>query len=165
MLWLIYIVIIGLTVTIDQISKFLAVEFLKQIGTFPIINDVFHLTYVQNTGAAFSILSGKTTFLAIITFIVLVVGGVYLFKFKGKKIDLESIAISLIIGGGIGNLIDRISQGYVVDMFDFRLINFAVFNVADSFVSVGTVLLLTSVIIDLVKDNKDKQMVRENTDE
>jgi len=108
--------------------------------TIPLIENVFHITYVQNTGAAFSIMSGKQLLLIIMTTVMLlIVLGYIILKRPKNKLLMSSLV--LILAGGVGNLIDRIHLGYVVDFFDFRLINFAIFNTADTFVVCGTILL------------------------
>ena len=134
-------VVILLTVALDQLVKYLSVVFLKPIDTFPIIRNVFHLTYCENTGAAFSMLSGARIFFIVITavFIALLVWLIY----SGRVQNVgAAYTMAVIAAGGIGNLIDRVLNGCVVDMFDFRLINFAIFNVADIAVTCGAVAFL-----------------------
>ena len=144
MLLCILIILIG--IGIDQLSKLYAVKVLATLTTMPIIPNVFHLTYIENDGAAFSIFSGKQTFLIIITIIAIVIIGIILFAIpKKKKYFLTNFAFSLILSGAIGNLIDRIRFNYVVDFFDFRLIGFAIFNIADCFVVIGCFLLILAI--------------------
>lgn len=145
-----YVIPVGIIV-LDQISKFFAVKYLRNLITYPLIQDVFHLTYVKNDGAAFSILKGKQSLLIIVTFIVIIGLIYYLHQSpKTKRYLLLNISLMFVIGGAIGNLIDRIRLGYVIDYFDFRLINFAVFNVADSFITVGTIgLIIVLLLTDL----------------
>lgn len=109
--------------------------------TVPLLPGIFHLTYVTNTGAAFSLLSGKVEWLRWLSLgVSLVLIGLALF---GPTLNLwDQLGYGLILGGAMGNGIDRFVLGYVVDFLDFRLINFAVFNVADSFISIGIVCLL-----------------------
>lgn len=138
---MINILIIILSVILDQVTKWLAVTKLKPIDTYPIIEDVFHLTYRTNTGAAFSMLKDKTNFLAVMSIIIIVVLALYLITLMRQgKVNLLQVSIAMILGGAVGNMIDRVRLGYVIDFFDFRLIDFAVFNVADSFMVVGTIL-------------------------
>jgi len=120
----------------DQAVKSWALNYLSEVDTIPLIKDVFHLTYAENTGAAFSILSGKRWFFIIMTVVTVIVIAYLLKKgfFKGR---LAAAACCMVIGGAIGNLIDRIVHGFVVDLFDFCLINFPIFNVADIFLTVG----------------------------
>lgn len=136
-----FLITIGIVV-IDQISKFYAQTLLQGGPSIPLIKGVFHLTYARNTGAAFSILEGNQFLLKGVTTLIMFFLIGYLYKMtKEKGQILFKISLAFILGGGIGNLIDRIRLDYVIDYFDFTLINFAIFNVADSFVVVGTILL------------------------
>ena len=132
-------IILG-SVELDQLTKLLAVQYLKPIGSYPLWQNVLHLTYVENRGAAFGMLSNHRWVFMIFSSVAIVGVSIYLFRFcrEGKWVK---VALAMIVGGGIGNMIDRIALGYVVDFVDFTLIHFAVFNVADSFVSVGAVML------------------------
>lgn len=144
---LLYIVIIIAGVVLDQLSKQFAVIWLSGITTLPIIPNVLHLTYVENTGAAFSLFSNMRFFLIIVT-LLFAAGIGYLFYIlpKTKPYRNINIALSLMLSGAIGNLIDRIRLAYVVDFFDFRIIGFAIFNVADILVVCGTGLLIYSLL-------------------
>lgn len=148
---MLYIFIIVILITVDQWSKYLTELYLKPIETLPLIKNVFHLTYARNTGAAFSILQGKQIFLMILTSIVIVMLIFYLVKNYRKGNILLNLSLTFIIGGAIGNLIDRVRLNYVVDLFDFRLINFPVFNSADIFVVLGTILLSYVIILNEIK--------------
>ncbi len=150
---LIWLAVIILAVFLDQLTKYLTILFLKPLDTLPIIKDVIHLTYVENTGAAFGMLKNQRWLFMIVSTVAIIALLIYLFKKKTQP-KLENLAIAFIVGGGIGNMIDRIFLGYVVDMIDFRLINFAVFNVADSFVCVGAGLLMLYVILSTVQEYK-----------
>jgi len=131
--------IIILVVAADQLTKYWAVDVLKPAGSIPIIKDVLHLTYAENTGAAFSILKNhRWVFISLTSVVILVI--LYLLFVRRLRRPLIAVALAMLAGGGIGNMIDRIGKGYVVDMIDFRLINFAIFNVADSFITIGTIL-------------------------
>jgi signal peptidase II len=125
---------------IDQYTKYLAATTLINYDTIPLIKNVFHLTFVKNRGAAFGILQNQKWFFIIVT-IVIMAGIVYYIIKNKPKSKLLMISLSMILGGAVGNLIDRIRYSYVIDFFDFNLINWPVFNVADSFVVVGTILL------------------------
>ncbi|MBD2200743.1 MULTISPECIES: signal peptidase II [Calothrix] len=126
---------------IDQVTKYWVVQTFKLGQTLPILQDIFHFTYVTNTGAAFSILSGKVEWLRWLSLgVSLVLICLALF---GSLLNFwDQLGYGLILGGAMGNGIDRFILGYVVDFLDFRLINFAVFNMADSFISIGIVCLL-----------------------
>ena len=125
---------------LDQITKYLVVQAFELGQTLPIIPGVFHFTYITNTGAAFSLLSGKVEWLRWLSlFVSMGLIGLALF---GPVLNWwERLGYGLILGGALGNGIDRFALGYVVDFLDFRLINFAVFNLADSCISIGVVCL------------------------
>ncbi len=142
-----YLIIIIAAIGLDQMTKYLAASYLKPIATFPIIKNVLHLTYSENTGAAFSILRGRQVFLIAITILAMLFMVGYLYKWSQSDGQMwQKICFSLVVGGGIGNLIDRVRMGYVVDFIDFRWINFAIFNVADSFIVVGVIALMTLIV-------------------
>lgn len=153
---ILYSVIVILTVALDQSVKYLSVLYLKPIASYPLINGVFHLTYCENTGAAFSMFEGARWGFVVITavFIVLILYLIYTDRILNMP---ASYILAFIAAGGIGNLIDRALHGYVVDMFDFKLINFAVFNVADIAVTCGAVAFAVIYIFkkgDMVKWKK-----------
>jgi signal peptidase II len=126
---------------LDQLTKYWVVQTFKLGETLPLIPGVFHFTYVTNTGAAFSLLSGKVEWLRWLSLgVSLVLIGLALLGPLLNRWD--QLGYGLILGGAMGNGIDRFVLGYVVDFLDFRLINFAVFNVADSFISIGIACLL-----------------------
>lgn len=152
-----YSLIILLGIAADQLTKWLAVKFLEPIPTKPLIDGVLHLTYVENRGAAFGMLADNRWVFIAISSVAIV--ALLFFLYAGYAQNrLYAISVSLIISGGLGNMIDRLALGYVVDFIDFRLINFAVFNGADSFVCIGAALLIIALIIDLVKEyKKEKQ--------
>lgn len=132
-----------ISLIIDQIVKILVSNYLILGQTTKIINNFFYLTYVQNTGAAFSILIGYRYILIIITLIFLY----YLYKYTKKQTNPNKIAIlshGLLLGGIIGNLIDRIIYGYVIDYLDFMIFNynFPIFNLADTFIVIGCIILV-----------------------
>ena len=162
---LIWLIIIAGIVFLDQLSKWLTVINLDLHGTFPLIQDVFHFTYVRNTGAAFSIFDApneRWIFMSIST-VAIIALSIYLWKNRnGNK--LLGVALSFIVGGGIGNMIDRCLLGYVIDMLDFRLIHFAIFNVADSFVCVGVGLFALQVILDEINTAKKEKAAKLTAD-
>lgn len=145
---------------IDQLTKWLAVTNLKPVETISLLKfgdtEVLNLTYCENTGAAFSLLEGKQIFLIIIT-AVAILAALYLLVSKRIKNVGYIWSISLLIGGGVGNLIDRAVNGFVVDFIDFRLINFAVFNFADICAVCGCIALLFFFVLDEIKTAKQKK--------
>ncbi|MBE5909618.1 signal peptidase II [Pseudobutyrivibrio sp.] len=134
-------------IAIDQLTKLLAVSNLKDKSDFIIIPNVFQLHYLENTGAAFSILEGKQIVFAIVTPILLLALLFMLIRMpQNKKFTCLNYIIIFLIAGAIGNYIDRITNNYVVDFLYFSLINFPVFNVADCYVTVSIFLLLFLVL-------------------
>lgn len=148
-------VIIG-GVVIDQLSKWLCVEFLKPKGSVPIIKDVIHLTYVENRGMAFGLMADARWVFMVTSVIMIVAMGLYLYLGMCEN-KLYWISVAMVVSGGIGNMIDRIALGYVVDFIDFTLIDFAVFNGADSFVCVGAGMLVLALVLDIVREAKEKK--------
>jgi signal peptidase II len=126
-------------ILVDQITKFLIKSNFQLNQTFPIIKDIFHLTYIQNFGAGFGILQQQQWILIFISIIVVGVIFYYFDRVKEKE-KLLQILIGFILGGTIGNLIDRIAYGFVIDFIDFRI--WPIFNVADSFVTIGVIGLI-----------------------
>ncbi len=140
MIWTIIIITI---ILVDQHTKYLANTNLAAIRTYPIIQDIFHFTYVRNYGAAFGILQNQKWFFIILTSIIMIGIVYYMIRYArhAKYRRLIMLSLAMVLGGAVGNLIDRIRFGYVVDFFDFTLINYPVFNVADIFIVAGTILL------------------------
>ena len=129
-------------VVIDQLTKYWVVMNFADIGdTWPLWPDVFHFTYVVNTGAAFSFFSGGVSWLRWLSLLVSI-GLIAIARFGPKMPNSEQLGYGFIFAGAFGNGIDRFLFGYVVDFLDFRLINFPVFNLADSFINVGILFLL-----------------------
>ncbi|EIW01009.1 signal peptidase II [Thermoanaerobacter siderophilus] len=132
------IIIVAFVILFDQVTKYLAVKYLMPIGSYPVIKNFFHLTYVENKGAAFGMLQNKTLFFIVITVIVGAVLIYSMIKLPGNSV--YNYTLAMILGGAIGNLIDRVRLGYVVDFIDFKFFP-AVFNVADSFIVIGAIIL------------------------
>ena len=144
-------------VGLDQLTKYFAVAHLKGIRTLPLIEEVFHLTYVENPGAGFGIFADYTWLLSVCSAVIAacLIGYVLV---KKPKHPLMLCALIFLTGGAIGNLIDRVSLGHVVDFLDFTWINFPVFNVADCFVTVGAVLLAVYIVF-YAEDSAEKQNI------
>jgi signal peptidase II len=141
---MIFIIVLSV-LSLDQLSKFLIAKHLSLHQSVPVINGIFHLTLVHNRGAAFGILKNQT-FLFILTSLgAVVLIFMNLRQRRGKRLDIYSLSLSLILAGALGNLIDRLRfGGCVVDFLDFRI--WPVFNVADSAITVGAVLLGWSIL-------------------
>lgn len=124
---------------LDQFSKFLIKQNFQLNHSIPVIKNILHLTYVTNTGSAFGLFKGLNLFFIIFSIIVIAVV-LYNLKNIKKNEKLMQFAVGLLLGGTLGNLIDRIAYGAVIDFIDFRI--WPVFNVADSAVSISVVLLI-----------------------
>jgi len=129
---------------IDQISKIIINIYLN--GTYTIINNFFYLENVKNYGASFSILSDKVNLLILLTVIAIIIIINFMYNFKLNK--RNSIAFGFLLGGICGNLIDRIFLGYVRDFISFKIFSyyFPIFNIADTFIVIGVILLIFAII-------------------
>ena len=137
---MIYFAIILALIGLDQILKHLIQTTMEWNATIPLLPNFFHISYIQNTGAAFSFFRGQQLLLISITSVVSVFLLIYLWRKRRAGHGIFLTSITLIVSGGIGNLIDRIRLGYVVDYLDFRF--FPVFNLADICVVTGSLLML-----------------------
>lgn len=156
-----YFIIIAVVVALDQWTKYLIQVNLELNQTIPMIDGIFHITYIHNTGAAFSLFQDKTGFLIAMQLTVIAIVLVYLVKKRKKEHGLLLISLALIAAGGMGNLIDRAVNGYVVDFLDLRV--WPIFNVADISVCVGCGLLVLYVfLVEPKRARKKKQ--NENQD-
>ena len=136
---------IVLLIVLDQLVKWTIVSNIKLGEVKGFIPSIMSLTYLQNTGAAFYILENQQWLFTIIT--LLVIGGAIWYLIKNIKGSFWLISgLTLIIAGGLGNFIDRLRQGFVVDMFQVDFINFAVFNVADTYLTFGVLIMLLVII-------------------
>lgn len=145
--YVVVLLLISALVGVDQLIKLWAVNVLQPVGSMPLIPYVAELRFVLNPGMAFSLLSGKQVFLVAATSAaLLVMGYCLLFRCRGDR--LQQAAFVLIIGGGVGNLIDRVLNGVVVDYINLLFMNFAVFNFADICVCVGVALWILAIFMD-----------------
>ncbi|MEE1247526.1 MAG: signal peptidase II [Acutalibacteraceae bacterium] len=138
----------------DQVIKLFVERFLAPVGTAEFINGFIGWNYVRNTGAAFGSFSDNTVLLSVVTGAVLL-AGIVLIAMKKVKSRFCLVCAVMIISGGLGNLIDRVLKGYVVDFIDLQFMNFAVFNFADILVTVGAFALMLYVIADIFRDRKN----------
>jgi signal peptidase II len=148
---LLYYLIIALIVFLmDQASKYAVVKYMEIGDSIPLWEGVFHITSHRNAGAAFGILQNQRWFFLLITLIVLIGIILYLRRiYRTQK--LLAYGLALIMGGAAGNFLDRLVTGEVVDFFDFTLINFAIFNVADSAIVIGVGLIILDTLLDMKK--------------
>ena len=139
-------IVIILGIVLDQIVKMAIVKNLRLSEQKSVINGILSLTHLRNNGAAWSILEGQQWFFVLTTVIVLAVA--IWFWLKNLSKNWYAIGLTLIISGALGNFIDRVRQGYVVDMFQLDFINFPIFNVADILLSRGFVVLFIGILIE-----------------
>lgn len=151
MLQFLTVLTIAVLVSLDQLIKYFAVQFLEPIGSYPVFDRILQFSYVENTGAAFGSFSKYTVLLSVFTGIVLFCGLVYLLSGKCKD-KIVYITGVMIFSGGLGNLIDRVCRGFAVDYIEPLFINFAVFNFADMLVCVGAGILIVWLIYGMCKD-------------
>ncbi|NMA74121.1 MAG: signal peptidase II [Bacteroidales bacterium] len=142
-----YLILTIILVTIDQITKYLTVQNLVLFEVKEIIPKFLSFTYIQNSGAAWSLLEGKMWFFYIITLIVVAFLLYYLYT-EGRKDKILGVILSIILAGTLGNFIDRVLFQYVVDMIKLEFINFPIFNVADMLLTIGVAVLLFYTIYE-----------------
>ena len=147
-------------VALDHLFKALAQADLKGQGTLVLIKGVFGLTYAENTGAAFSLFASSTAALTVVTGIVLL-GGVAALAVIKKKPLLYDICVPLIIAGGAGNQLDRLTKGYVIDYLHALFIDFPVFNFADCLITCGCFAVMIYLVYDIVRDVKKRKPVED----
>ncbi len=151
---IIYTAVIALGIALDQITKLIAVKHLKGAPSVPVIEGVIQWSYVENRGAAWGMFDDKRWVFMSISTVAIIGMAVYLFLLMKENSYLYGISLSLLVSGGIGNMIDRIFLGYVVDFIDFCLIDFPVFNLADSIVCIGAGLLILALVLDIIAEAK-----------
>ena len=142
---MLYIILFVILVLADQVVKFWVRANIPLGESIPFLPQIMDLTYTQNTGAAFSILREHTWLLTLLSAVLVVIVALLVARrFITGRLGL--VAATLVLAGGIGNLIDRVALGYVTDMFQTTFMDFAVFNVADSCLTIGVVLLVIYVL-------------------
>ena len=159
--YVLYTLVIIIGIILDQLTKYLSVAYLKAVETVPLLKGVLHLTYVENRGAAFGMLKDHRWIFIVVSTVAIIGMAIYLYLGHATT-TLYGVSLAMVISGGIGNMIDRLALGYVIDFIDFRLINFAVFNGADSFVCVGAGLLVLALVFDIFKEIDAEREKREN---
>lgn len=136
-----------LVILVDFFSKYMVSKLMTVNETINLIDNFFRITYVKNTGAAFSIFSNNTILVIIISVIVIGFLLFYIYKNKGNN-KLENVSYAFILGGAISNLIDRLVYGYVIDFLDFEILSYdaPIFNLADTFIVIGVILFLINTL-------------------
>ena len=162
-MWMILVgaLILGV-IALDQVTKALVLNFLYE-GQLELIPGVLRFTYVENRGMAFGLLSDHRWVFMVLSVLGILLVGFYLYRYVGST--LGRVSLALVIGGGIGNMIDRISLGFVVDFIDFCLFDFWiwVFNIADAAVCVGAALFALELILEAVREYKKSRNGSEKT--
>ena len=143
-----YFVLALVFAVLDQLVKFVVVQHISLGEEVSFIPGVFSCLHIRNTGAAWSMFEGQMWFFTIITIVALVVVGYLLFRYWQTNGWLFSLGLSLILGGTLGNYLDRIRLGYVVDMFKLDFINFPIFNLADIELTVGVGLIFIYILFE-----------------
>ena len=139
-------IISSVVILLDQATKYAVDNLMNLSQTIPLAESIFHITYVRNPGAAFGILAGQRWFFVVVTLGVIVLLMVYARQVREN--NLLQVAFALQLGGAVGNLIDRMMHNYVIDFFDFRLINFPVFNIADIAIVTGVGLFALDMLME-----------------
>lgn len=151
---MVYIILVAILIALDQVSKYVIDKNFFEGDTLGVITDFFHITYVKNRGIAFGMFQGKLDIISVATVIAIIVIIYYLYKDRNKMPILEKIGFNFILAGAIGNMIDRVARGFVIDMIDFRGIWAFVFNLADVWINIGVLLIL----LEYFFDNKKKKI-------
>ncbi len=153
-------VLAALLVALDHITKYWALTYLKPLGNTSVIEGILDFTFVENRGAAFGFLSGQRWLFIILT-LVISVGIIYIFiKLPRNKVNLWiRFSLLLIFAGAMGNIIDRIYRGYVVDFLEITFISWPVFNMADIYVVIGTTMLMF-IMLFVLKDEPRKEKMK-----
>ncbi len=160
-------------VALDQITKILAITHLKNKSPYVIWENVFELHYAENRGAAFSILQDQIVFFIISTSVLICLISFFFYKLIGhKKYRPINCLLVFLLAGAMGNFIDRIRLGYVIDFLYFKLIDFPIFNVADSYITVSLVLLVILLLFVYKEDDfaiffkqKKEELITENEED
>lgn len=142
-----YLILTTILVIIDQLTKYLTVENIALYEVVEVIPNILSFTYIQNSGAAFSILERQMLFFYIVSVIVIAFLLYYMYT-EAQNNKILGILLSIVLAGTIGNFIDRLLYQYVIDMIQLEFVNFAIFNVADMFLTVGVALLFIYTLFE-----------------
>ena len=143
-------------VGVDQVIKYLIDIYLKPVGSVAVINNILQLSYYENDGAMMGMMSGQTMIMTVLAVACLLVIGFAVFSGK-VKFGVDYCCIVLMISGGLGNIIDRIFRGYVIDYIEVLFIDFYIFNFADCLVTCAAVVMIGNQIYEMIKENKEKK--------
>lgn len=146
----IVLVCIVVLVGFDQIIKYIVDLYLKPIGSVNVIPRVLSFTYLENDGALFGTMGGKTTFMTVLA-LICCVGIIAVLFFSKMKLSVEFICIAVMLAGGLGNIIDRVFRGYVIDYIEVLFIDFYIFNFADCLITCCAIIIMIYEIYSLIK--------------
>ena len=154
-MWLV-LAIVAVTIIVDQLTKFLVVKYMTLGQSISVIDNFLYITSHRNEGAAWGILQGKMTFFYIVTLVVIGVVILWIRRLDMKKEKLLVIALSLILGGALGNFIDRVMYQHVVDFINTYIFgyDFPIFNIADSALCIGVFLMAVDAILDIKRHSQ-----------
>jgi signal peptidase II len=153
-----YIIFIFVLLVIDQWTKHLIHSRFFEGETLGIIRDFFHLTYVKNRGVAFGIFQGELQIITLVSVVAVFAIAYYVYKYEKNSSIITKISYALIVAGALGNIIDRIFRGFVIDMIDFRGIWPYIFNVADMYINIGVALMLIDYFITERKKKEEEKL-------
>ncbi len=157
--------IILFIVVLDQISKYFAAELLQGGATHTFIHGVLSFHYHENRGAAWGMLEDHRWVFMSVSIVAIVLIFVFFFLTrKEKRSPLIVVSLSFFAGGGIGNMIDRIFLGYVIDFLRFDFVDFPIFNIADSFITVGACIMILYIVLETIREYKAKLAERKKRD-
>lgn len=161
---MLYLLLAAIIVAADRLIKVWAVRVLYPVGFMDFLPGILGLRYAENTGAAFSLFSDMRWVLITVSALssVLIV---YIILSKTLPTRLGMLGLAFVLGGAVGNLIDRVLYGYVVDLFEFEFVRFAIFNVADIFVTVGGVILCIAFLLEEAEARRREKSLNGNSDE
>lgn len=149
------VLLIAVLVAVDQAIKLLVDSYIKPIGSVPVIKNILQFSYYENDGAMMGMMGGKTLTMTVLAVICLVV--ITFVIFSGKiKFGVDYCCIVLMMSGGLGNIIDRIFRGYVIDYIEVLFIDFYIFNFADCLVTCAAVIMICNQIYEIIKEKKAK---------
>lgn len=152
---LIYWLLFAVLVIGDQSLKYYVSNNIATISVHDLIPGVLSITHITNTGAAWSMLEGKMLFFYLVTIVAVIILG-YLFVKSDKKDYLYRFSLIFLLAGTVGNAIDRFTRHFVVDMFNLDFINFPIFNLADTYITIGVILIIGSLIIQVAGEKNNK---------
>ncbi len=150
----VYFVGVTFLVCIDQLIKLFVVRYLEPVGTYKFIPGILHFTYVENDGAMLGMMGGKTTFMTVAA-VICAVAITVAFVFSKIKLSVETVCLAFMLAGGIGNIIDRIARGFVVDYIEAAFVDFYVFNFADCLITCGAIAMIIYEIYCIFKKKED----------